>query len=118
MTHLLSSKTRTTLASFREFLRGAYTAATEPASLTAEKVFYKKPEPLHLPSDGIFGKFDRQQLQRGFQVYKEVCAGCHSLSLVSFRDLHQLGYNEAEVKAMCEKLIANTVIENYDIELA
>ena len=42
---------------------------------------------VHFASDGPFGKFDRQQLQRGFQVYKEVCAACHSCSLVAFRDL-------------------------------
>ena len=48
-------------------------------------------------SDGPMGKFDRKQLQRGFQVYKEVCAACHGLSLVAFRDLEALGYNEAEV---------------------
>jgi ubiquinol-cytochrome c reductase cytochrome c1 subunit len=48
----------------------------------------------------MFGKFDKQQLQRGFQVYKEVCSACHSLRLVAFRDLSQLGYNEAEVKAI------------------
>ena len=49
-------------------------------------------------SDGPFGKFDNQQLQRGFQVYGEVCAACHGLSLVSFRELEHIGYNEAEVK--------------------
>jgi ubiquinol-cytochrome c reductase cytochrome c1 subunit len=85
------------------FVRGAYTAATEPAALSAEKVFYKKPEPLNLPSDGIFGKFDRQQLQRGFQVYQEVCAACHSIKYVAFRDLAALGYNEAEIKAIAGK---------------
>jgi len=42
-------------------------------------------------SAGIFGTFDRAQLQRGFQVYKEVCAACHGLSLVSFRNLSQPG---------------------------
>jgi ubiquinol-cytochrome c reductase cytochrome c1 subunit len=36
---------------------------------------------------GPFGKFDPQQLQRGFQVYREVCATCHSLSLIAFRNL-------------------------------
>jgi len=49
--------------------------------------------------DGVFGSFDRAQLQRGFQVYKEVCAACHSLSLVNFRNLTDLGYSEEEVKA-------------------
>ena len=58
-----------------------------PAEPTAEHEFHKHPKQLALASDGPFGKFDRQQLQRGFQVYKEVCAACHGLSLVSFRDL-------------------------------
>ena len=48
--------------------------------------------------------YDRQQLQRGFQVYKEVCAACHCLNLVAFRDLEDLGYNEAEVKAIANAM--------------
>ena len=67
---------------------------------TVEHEFHEHPKELHLASDGAFGKFDRQQLQRGFQVYKEVCAACHSLRHVAFRDLAALGYNEAEVKAI------------------
>lgn len=85
------------------FGTGAYTAATEPHAPTAEKVFHLKPEELDLPSNGPFGKFDRQQLQRGFKVYQEVCAACHSLKHVAFRDLAALGYNEAEVKAIAAK---------------
>ena len=81
-------------------LVGYFQAPPEP---TAEHEFHRHPKELSLKSNGPFGKFDRQQLQRGFQVYKEVCAGCHSLSLVSFRDLHQLGYNEAEVKAIANQ---------------
>jgi len=79
---------------------GAYTAITEPTAKTVEKAFHKESEHLALPSDGPFGKFDRAQLQRGFQVYKEVCSTCHSLKYVAFRDLAQLGYEEAEVKAI------------------
>ena len=71
-----------------------------PPDFTAEQKFHLHPKELSLQSDGPFGTFDRQQLQRGFQVYKEVCAACHGLNLVAFRDLHQLGYNEAEVKAI------------------
>ncbi|RIX27302.1 cytochrome c1 [Sphingomonas edaphi] len=70
-----------------------------PTEPTAEHEFHREPKELHLASDGPLGKFDRQQLQRGYQVYKEVCAACHSMNLVSFRDLAALGYNEAEVKA-------------------
>jgi ubiquinol-cytochrome c reductase cytochrome c1 subunit len=49
---------------------------------------------------GIFGTFDRAALQRGFQVYKEVCATCHSLKLVAYRNLQDLGFSEDEVKAV------------------
>ncbi len=41
--------------------------------------------------EGPFGKFDQRQLQRGYKVYREVCSGCHSLNLVSFRNLGQRG---------------------------
>lgn len=49
---------------------------------------------------GIFGTFDRAALQRGFQVYKEVCAVCHSMHHLSYRNLAALGFNEAEIKAI------------------
>src|SRR3954454_23264873 len=68
-----------------------------PAPLAAEE-FHKEPKDLPLASDGVFGRFDKRQLQRGFQVYSEVCSACHSLKLASFRDLKALGYNEAEIK--------------------
>ena len=66
---------------------------------TAESVFHRQPKPLHLASDGPFGEFDMRQVQRGYQVYKEVCKACHSLDHVAFRDLAELGYSPAEVKA-------------------
>src|SRR5437764_7512854 len=70
----------------------------KPAPLASD-VFHKEPKELRLASDGPFGSFKNQaQLQRGFQVYSEVCSACHSLKLVSFRDLKGLGYNEAEIK--------------------
>lgn len=75
----------------------------EPPAPTAEHEFHREPKELKLASNGPFGKYDDQQLQRGFQVYKEVCAGCHSMSLVAFRDLAQLGYSEAEVKAIANQ---------------
>jgi len=48
---------------------------------------------------GIFGKYDKAQLQRGLKVYKEVCSACHSMKRVAFRNLEDLGYTEAQVKA-------------------
>ena len=96
-----------TVALAWSFGNGAYVAITEPAQLTAEKVFHKHPKDVHFASDGAFGRFDKQQLQRGFQVYQEVCAACHSLHYVSYRDLAALGYNEAEVKAIAAAATIN-----------
>lgn len=49
---------------------------------------------------GIFGHYDKASMQRGFQVYLEVCAGCHSMEYMAFRNLADLGYSEAEIKAV------------------
>jgi ubiquinol-cytochrome c reductase cytochrome c1 subunit len=70
-------------------------------------------QPTHFPIElpelqswsfaGPFGTFNRAQLQRGYQVYKEVCANCHSMKLVAFRNLGDEGgpaFSEAEVKAL------------------
>ncbi|WP_294198701.1 cytochrome c1 [uncultured Sphingomonas sp.] len=80
-------------------------AIQNPAPHTAEHAFHKHPENIHLSSAGMLGKFDRQQLQRGFQVYKEVCAACHSLKYVAFRDLQKIGYSEPEVKAIANQWV-------------
>ena len=53
--------------------------------------------------DGPFGRYDRQQLQRGFQVYQEVCSACHSMHLVAFRDLEEIGFTKPEVKAIAKQ---------------
>ena len=57
--------------------------------------------------NGMFGTFDKASMQRGFQAYREVCAGCHSLNYIAFRNLADLGYNEAEIKAIAAE---------YDVE--
>ena len=58
-----------------------------------------KPEPQSWTFSGIFGKYDKAQLQRGLKIYKEVCSACHSMKRVAFRNLEDLGYTEAQVKA-------------------
>ncbi|MBW4329814.1 cytochrome c1 [Stakelama sp. CBK3Z-3] len=73
---------------------------SNPPEETAEEVFHLEPMALHLQSDGPFGTYDLRQVQRGFQVYKEVCSACHSLKQVAFRDLQKIGYSEAQVKAI------------------
>ena len=62
---------------------------------------------------GIFGTFDRGALQRGLQVYREVCAGCHSLDQIAFRNLSDLGYSEDEVKAFAAEAL---VVDGPDDE--
>ena len=69
---------------------------------TAVEEFHRPVKPVHFSFDGPFGKYDRQQLQRGFQVYKEVCSACHSMKLLAFRDLEQIGFSKPEVKALAK----------------
>jgi ubiquinol-cytochrome c reductase cytochrome c1 subunit len=80
------------------FIGNLATYVSNPPAPLAAAEFHKEPKALHLASDGPFGRFDKRQLQRGFQVYSEVCSACHSLSLVSFRELKDLGYDDAEIK--------------------
>lgn len=47
---------------------------------------------------GFFGAYDRAQLRRGFEIYSNVCSGCHSMNLVAYRDLQDIGFTEDEVK--------------------
>jgi len=53
---------------------------------------------------GLFGTFDRGSLQRGFQVYTEVCAGCHSLRLMSYRNLSEIGFKEDQIKEIAAEV--------------
>lgn len=53
----------------------------------------------HWHFQGPFGTYDRASAQRGFLVYKEVCAQCHGLSLLAYRNLQELGFSENAVKA-------------------
>jgi len=54
--------------------------------------------------NGVFGTYDRAALQRGFQVYKEVCAACHPVKHLFFRDLEEIGYSEDQVKGIAAQL--------------
>jgi cytochrome c1 len=60
----------------------------------------------HWAFDGIMGQYDKAALRRGYQVYKEVCAGCHGLKLVAYRNLGDPGgpeYSADEVKAFAKE---------------
>ena len=58
------------------------------------------PPPQQWSFDGVFGTYDRAALQRGFQVYKEVCSACHPVKHLYFRDLTEIGYSEDQVKGI------------------
>ena len=69
-------------------------------SHSAEKIEYLKTD---WSFKGIFGKFDRSALQRGYQVYTEVCSSCHSMKYLSYRNLAEKGgpeFSKAEAKAI------------------
>ena len=57
--------------------------------------------------NGPFGTLDKASMQRGFQAYREICASCHSLDYIAFRNLSDLGYSNAEIKAFAAE---------YDVE--
>ena len=74
--------------------------ATTLSSHAAEKVEYLKTD---WSFKGLFGKFDRGALQRGYQVYTEVCASCHSMKYLSYRNLSEKGgpeFTEQQAKAI------------------
>ncbi|HEX6102045.1 MAG TPA: cytochrome c1 [Alphaproteobacteria bacterium] len=54
----------------------------------------------HWSFDGLFGTFERDDVRRGYEVYRNVCAGCHGLTLIRYRELAALGYSEDEIKAL------------------
>jgi len=60
--------------------------------------------------DGIFGTFDRTSLQRGYQVYTEVCAGCHSAQHLSYRNLSEKGGPEFSIEE------AKAIASQFEIE--
>jgi len=84
------------------FLWGAVAYVSAPPAETVEHAFHEHPKKVSWSFNGPFGHYDKAQLQRGFQVYTEVCSACHSLHQVSFRALSDLGYSEAEVKAIAK----------------
>ena len=52
--------------------------------------------------EGIFGMYDDLSLQRGLQVYQEVCSVCHSMKRLRFRELKDLGFTEDQIKKYSE----------------
>jgi len=71
-----------------------------------EKINYPQ---LNWSFSSVFGTFDRAAQQRGLQVYKEVCSGCHGLRLLAYRNLKAIGYNDDEIKAFAAENSVNSL---------
>ena len=85
----------------RNFTVSALTALALMASagVAVSQEHGKAIENIRFSFDGVFGKWDQKQLQRGLQIYTEVCSACHGLKFVALRTLTDLGYSDAEVRA-------------------
>lgn len=87
---------------------GAATVAASTAGLAAASSIALADEAehgLHAPSypwpqDGFFSSYDHRSIRRGYQVYSQVCATCHSMDLIHYRDLVGVAYTEEEAKEM------------------
>ena len=85
---------------------GAIAFISEPPRPTVEHEFHLHPKQnISWSFEGVGGTYDKRQLQRGFQVYKEVCSACHSLRQVAFRDLEDIGFTKPEVKAIANQWV-------------
>ncbi len=88
------------------FIKSFSAAAAIAAAVSSGALAAEGQKPAHDISfsfEGPFGHFDRAQLQRGYKVYKEVCASCHAMHLVAFRNLSQPGgpeFSAEQVKAL------------------
>ena len=96
----------------------AVTLGLAAAAVAVASEDVKHPESQAWSWDGVFGTFDRQQLQRGYQVYKEVCSACHSMNLLSFRNLSQPGgpgFTEAQMKAIAASFQVPTIDDKGEV---
>jgi len=91
---------------FRTALVAGVVAATATIGLSSANAAGEvvHPPEHHWSFSGLFGTYDRAALRRGFEVYKGVCAGCHGLRLVAYRNLMDIGFTEDEVKAIAAQV--------------
>jgi len=61
------------------------------------------PPSLQWPHSGLFNSYDHHSIRRGYQVYKQVCAACHSMKYLAFRNLVGVSHSEAEAKELAEE---------------
>ena len=86
------------MSGFRAFLMGGALALVTLTTVSAQE--QAPPAKQDWSFYGAFGTYDRAALQRGFQVYREVCSACHSMNLLAYHDLDGIGYSPTEIKAI------------------
>jgi cytochrome c1 len=77
-----------------------------PVAQAAPQAADNKPVPVpavHFPFEGPFGDYNLPTLRRGYQIYREICANCHGMEELSYRDLEQLGYTRQEVRTFAKQ---------------
>ncbi len=92
------------LGRWRIALIGIAALAAFPVTSAIAEGDAREPTELEWPFSGIFGKFDRGELQRGFNVFNQVCASCHTLEQISYRHLSGIGLSEDEIKAIAAEI--------------
>ena len=70
-----------------------------PNSFGEEKMLLKKQ---NWTFEGVFGRYDDVSLQRGLQIYQEICSACHGMKRLRFRELKDLGFTEDQIKKYAE----------------
>ena len=96
----------------RLFLSLALISIFNSSFAAGEKISYPQ---LNWSFSGILGTFDRASQQRGLQVYKEVCSGCHGMRLLAYRNLKAIGYNDEEIKAFAAENSVNTTDDEGEV---
>lgn len=79
----------------------SYASSVSKDGVVSTKALH--PKQLNWNFDGIFGSIDKASAQRGYQVYKEVCSACHSMKLMSYRNLEKIGFGKDEVKIIASE---------------
>jgi ubiquinol-cytochrome c reductase cytochrome c1 subunit len=93
---------------------GAGLLSAAPARAAGEAIALP---PVNFAFEGLFGTFDRGSLQRGYQVYKEVCSACHAMRQLSYRNLLELGLTEEQVRGLIAEIEVQDPLPNDQGEM-
>ena len=84
---------------------------------TASAFTATEPKDVHWSFEGPFGRFDQEQLQRGYKVYHDVCASCHAMRYMAYRNLGQLGgpFYDAKYPNPNDNPYVKTIVKDYTV---